>query len=170
MGRTRRRSRGDCRAVKQGRPRGPKDEGGDDPRNDEGSVVGVDTGLASARGVRGGMRAGFRPGPPGGEEEGRERGPAVPERREAEGPGQKARAKDEGGRSGDEGKRPPEGRNRAPEEDKRPRTEGTDKPTEKGAKGAAEEGRDPRAARSPGEELDARLVRERTLRSRARTG
>src|SRR5215208_4646918 len=180
MERTRRRSRADRRAVKQEKPRGPRNEGEDDSRNDEGSVVGIGTGLASTRGVRGRMRVGFRAGPAGGEEESREQGSADPERSEAKGRGkkatgeeerrrQKARAKEEGRRSGEEGKRPPQGSSRAAEEDKCPRAEGTgpaDKPTEEGAKGAEEEGRSPPAAGPPGEELDARLVRERTLRSR----
>src|SRR5215211_9432961 len=179
MERTRKRSHGDRRAVQQEKPRGPRNEGEDDSRNDEGSVVGIGTGLASTRGVRDRMRVGFRPGPAGSEEQSREQGSADPERSEAKGPGQKAtgeeerrrqkaRAKEEGRRSGEEGKRPPEGSNRAAEEDKRPRTEGTgpaDKPTEEGTKGAAEEGRSPSAG-PPGEELDAQLVRERTLRSR----
>src|SRR5918994_818551 len=146
MERTRKRSHGDRRAVKQEKPRGPRDEGEHDSRNDEGSVVGIGTGLASTRGVRGRMRVGFRAGPAGSEEERRR---------------QKARAKEEGRRSGEAGKRPPEGSNRAAEEDKRPRAEGTgpaDKPTEKGAKGPEEEGRSPPTG-PPGEELDARLVR-----------
>src|SRR5829696_7384448 len=120
---------------------------------DEGSSVAGGTGLASTRGGRGRMRVGFRPGPAGSEEERRR---------------QKARAKEEGRRSGEEGKRPPEGSDRAAEEDKRPRAEGTgpaNKPTEEGTKGAEEEGRSPSAG-PPGEELDAQLVRERTLRSR----
>src|SRR5215203_2809746 len=130
------------------------------------------TGLASTRGGRGRMRVGFRPGPAGSEEESRQQGSADPERSEAQGRGQKAtgeeerrrqkaRAKEEGRRSGEEGKRPAE-------EDKRPRAEGTgpaNKPTEEGTKGAEEEGRSPSAG-PPGEELDAQLVRERTLRSR----
>src|SRR5215217_280867 len=154
MERARRRSRADRRAVKQEKPRGPRDEGEDDSRNDEGSVVGMGSGLAGARGVRGGMRGRFRPGPAGGEEESREQSSADPQRCEAKGRGQKAtgegerrrkkaRAKEEGGRSGDEGKRPPEGSNRAAEEYKLTRAEGTgaaDKPTEEGAKGAGEEG------------------------------
>src|SRR5215208_7959569 len=178
MERTRRRSRADRRGVKQEKPRGARNEGEDDSRNDEGSVVGIGTGLASTRGVRGRMRVGFRPGPAGGEEESREQSSAGPERSEAKGRGQKAtdegerrrqkaRAKEEGRRSGAEGKRPPEGSNRAAEEDKSPRAEGTgpaNKPTEEGTKGA-EEGRSPSAG-PPGEELDAQLVRERTLRSR----
>src|SRR5215218_4203117 len=179
MERTRKRSHGDRRAVQQEKPRGPGNEGEDDSRNDEGSVVGIGTGLASTRGVRGRMRVGFRPGPAGGEEESREQSSAGPERSEAKGRGQKAtdegerrrqkaRAKEEGRRSGAEGKRPPEGSDRAAEEDKRPRAEGTgpaNKPTEEGTKGAEEEGRSPSAG-PPGEELDAQLVRERTLRSR----
>src|SRR5918994_195426 len=161
MERTRKRSHGDRRAVKQEKPRGPRDEGEHDSRNDEGSVVGIGTGLASTRGVRGRMRVGFRAGPAGSEEQSREQSSADPERSEAKGRGQKARAKEEGRRSGEAGKRPPEGSNRAAEEDKRPRAEGTgpaDKPTEKGAKGPEEEGRSPPAG-PPGEELDARLVR-----------
>src|SRR5918994_2802862 len=89
---TRRRSGGDPRAVKQEKPRGPRDEGEDDSRNEEGSIVGMGSGLASARGVRGRMRAGFRPRPAGGEEESREEGPADPQRCEAEGRRQKTRA------------------------------------------------------------------------------
>src|SRR5215208_2633101 len=145
---------------------------------DEGSSVAGGTGLASTRGGRGRMRVGFRPGPAGSEEESRQQGSADPERSEAQGRGQKATgeerrrqkasAKEEGRRSGEEGKRPPEGSDRAAEEDKRPRAEGTgpaNKPTEEGTKGAEEEGRSPSAG-PPGEELDAQLVRERTLRSR----
>src|ERR671910_646749 len=176
---TRRRSGGDPQAVKQERPRGPRDEGEDDSRNEEGSVFGMGSGLASARGVRGRMRAGFRPGPAGGEEESREQSSAGPESCEAKGRGQKAtgdqeggrqkaRAKEEGRRSGAEGKRFAEGRNRAAEEDKRPRAEGTgaaDKPTEEGAKGAGEEGGDPRAA-GPEGEVNIRLVQKRTRESR----
>src|SRR5829696_7039500 len=135
---------------------------------DEGSSVAGGTGLASTRGGRGRMRVGFRPGPAGSEEESRQQGSADPERSEAQGRGQKATGKEEGRRSGEEGKRPPEGSDRAAEEDKRPRAEGTgpaNKPTEEGTKGAEEEGRSPSAG-PPGEELDAQLVRERTLRSR----
>src|SRR5215208_6996183 len=130
---------------------------------DEGSSVAGGTGLASTRGGRGRMRVGFRPGPAGSEEESRQQGSADPERSEAQGRGQKAtgeerrrqkaRAKEEGRRSGEEGKRPPEG------------TGPANKPTEEGTKGAEEEGRSPSAG-PPGEELDAQLVRERTLRSR----
>src|ERR671920_1272845 len=88
MGRTRRRIGGDGRAVKQERSRGPRDEGGDDSTNSEGSLVGMGAGLASARRVRrGGMRVGFRPGPAGGEE-----------RCEAKGRGQKATGDEEGRR------------------------------------------------------------------------
>src|SRR5215207_7809397 len=131
---------------------------------DEGSSVAGGTGLASTRGGRGRMRVGCRPGPAGSEAEGRgQKATGEEERRR-----QKARAKEEGRRSGEEGKRPPEGSDRAAEEDKRPRAEGTgpaNKPTEEGTKGAEEEGRSPSAG-PPGEELDAQLVRERTLRSR----
>src|SRR5918994_6387961 len=129
MERTRKRSHGDRRAVKQEKPRGPRDEGEHDSRNDEGSVVGIGTGLASTRGVRGRMRVGFRAGPAGSEEKSREQSSADPQRSEAKGRGQKAtgqgegrhqkaRAKEEGRRSGNEGKRPQEGSNRAAEEDK----------------------------------------------------
>src|SRR5215213_8296216 len=149
-----------------------RNEGEDDSRNDEGSVVGSGTGLASTRGVRGRMRVDFRPGPAGREEESREQGSADPERSEEKGRGKKATGEEERrrqkARAKEEGKRPPEGSNRAAEEDKRPRAEGTgpaDKPTEEGTKGAEEAGRSPPAG-PPGEELDARLVRERTLRSR----
>src|SRR5918995_582659 len=98
MERTCSRSRGNPRAVKQEKPRGPRDEGEDDSRNDEGSIVGMGSGLASARGVRGRMRAGFRPRPAGGEEESREQSPADPQRCEAKGRGQKATGDEEGGR------------------------------------------------------------------------
>src|SRR5215218_8778594 len=108
MERTRKRSDEDRRAVKQEKPRGPRNEGEDDSRNDEGSVVGIGTGLASTRGVRGSrMRVDFRPGPAGSEEESREQGSADPERSEAKGRGQKATGEEEGRRSGEEGKRPP---------------------------------------------------------------
>src|SRR5215203_5865929 len=154
-----RRSHGDRQAVKQESHEGRKDEGENDSRNHEGSDVGRGTGRASARGVRGRMRVGFRPSPAGGEEA----------TGEGEGKRQKARAKEEGRRPPEAGKRTPEGSNRAAEEDKRPRAEGTgsaDKPTEEGAKGAGEEGGGPRAAGPEGEEVDVRLVRERTRGSR----
>ena len=102
--------------------------------------------------VLGAFAAGFRPRPSptrGGHEEDRGQRSAGSANGQEKGPGQKARAQEEGRGSAKGGGRPPEGGTRPPEEDRRLRAKGTaaaDKPAEEVAKQTEEESRCPGAA------------------------